>query len=645
MDFPPIVVLLSVVASAFGMVMLLSILRWPTIPAYFIAGVLTGPGVAGVLQNTDTAHFIAEIGVILLLFTIGLKFSLGALRTIRRYVFWLGGAQTLFTALLFGAPVWFLTGNVLLSLLVGSVAAMSSTAVVSQILIDENILSSPTGNRAIGVLLFQDLAVIPLIVIFSAGDGGASVLQTAITVAVKVAIVMVIVLYAGAPLMSRWLNFVAGFGGKELYMLNLIMLIGVLSGLSAYAGLSFALGAFVAGILMSETLHRHRVSRIVEPFRHVFLGFFFMSLGVLVDLEYLAENWPQALAAAALLVAVKGPLVYGCARFLGTHAKTAIYASLLLCGAGEFGFVLLTLARTSGIVEDSLFQLLLSANLIALIVAPFVWRKRETFTRILAGREWLTDAKRITDNLSKTAHLTGHVIICGFGRTGQAIAGILREVSLPYVALEENYQILRTVGGADNVIYAEASGADGLVGANITRARTLIVSFIDPADSPSTVRRARRMNPKLFIIARADTAKFAEELVAAGADTAYVDAHEFGFSAAKLLAEKKYGVPGRTIADSIFRARSGENPFFTGEFGGGDDSPSSEQFEGCIARREIPFLHSELDGCRVISWSREGEAMNPRDTRRPARIGDEFVLGGDAAKLASVKERMENAEA
>ncbi|MGI9298632.1 MAG: cation:proton antiporter [Gammaproteobacteria bacterium] len=636
---------MSVAAAAFVMVMLLTVLRWPTIPAYFIAGVVTGPSVAGVLHNNDTAHFIAELGVIFLLFTIGLKFSLGALRTIRRYVFWLGGAQTTLTALLFGAPAWFLTGDPTIALLVGSIAAMSSTAVVSQILIDDNILTSPAGNRAMGVLLFQDLAVIPLIVIFSAGDGGASVLHTTAAVAVKVACIMAIVLFAGAPLMSRWLNFVAGYGGKELYMLNLVMLIGLLSGLSALSGLSYALGAFVAGILMSETLHRHRVSRIVEPFRHIFLGFFFMSLGVLVNPQYLAENWAPVLAAAAVIVAVKAPLVYMCARMLGTHAKTAIYASLLLCGAGEFGFVLLTLSRTSGIIEDSLFQLLLSANLIALIVVPFLWRKREWFTRLLAGSEWLTEAKKITDNLSQTANLSGHVVICGFGRTGQAISGILRELSLPYVALEENYQILQTVGGADNVIYAEASGADGLVGANITRARVLIVSYIDSVDSAGTVRRARKTNPHLLIVARADTAQFADELLAAGADDVYVDAHELGFSAAKLLAEKGYGADGGAVARAITRARTRENPFFTGEFGGGedDDVPSAERFAGCIARREIPFLDAELDGCRVISWIREGDAMDATDVRRPARIGDEFVLGGDAAKLAAVKARLENA--
>ncbi len=642
MEFSPITNLMLVAASAFVMVMALTLLRWPTIPAYFIAGIMTGPSGAGILHNNETAHFLAEIGVILLLFTIGLKFSLRALRTIRRYVFWLGGAQTALTGMLFGVPTWLLTGNPITGLLVGSVAAMSSTAVVSQILIDENILSSPTGERAIGVLLFQDLAVIPLIVIFSAGGDSASVLQLTAIVAVKVAAIMAIVLFAGAPLMSRWLNFVAGYGGKELYMLNLVMLIGLLSGLSAAAGLSYALGAFVAGILMSETLHRHRVSRIVEPFRHIFLGFFFMSLGVLVNPSYLAENWAAVLGAAALLVAAKGPLVYFCARALGTHAKTAIYAALLLCGAGEFGFVLLTLAKTSEVIEEPLFQLLLSANLLALIVMPFLWRKREVATRMLAGREWLTDARKMTENLSRTAHLSGHIVICGFGRTGQAIAGILREVSLPYVALEENHQILRTVGGADNVIYAEASGADGLSGANIARARALIVAFVDPVDSCIAVREARRMRKNLLIIARADTVKFADELIAAGADHAFVDAHEFGFSAAKLLAAKGYGMDGRDVAHSIVRARTRENPFFTGEFGdSNDDSPTAAHFAGCIARYEIPSLQEALGECRLISWMREGEAMDTQDSARPARAGDEFVIFGDAAKIAAAKTNLE----
>lgn len=641
-EFSPIVVVMLVIASAFVMVMILSTLRWPTVPAYFIAGMAVGPSGIGALHSNETAHFIAELGIIFSLFTIGIKFSLAALRTIRRHVFWLGGSQTIFTAILFGAPVWWFTKDPLLALLLGSVAAMSSTAVISQSLIDDNMLSSPVGNRAMGVLLFQDLAVIPLIIIFSAGNSPDSLLHTGALVALKVAVIMVLVLYAGAPLMSRWLNFVSGYGGKELYMLNLIMIIAVMSGLSALSGLSFALGAFIAGILMSETLHRHRVTRIVEPFRHIFLGFFFVSLGILVDPVYVLNNLGPILAAAVVVVILKGLLVFFCAKTVGSHAKTAIYVSLLVCGTGEFGFVMLTIGESSGIVEAELFQFLLSANLVALMGIPFMWRQREFFSRKLAKSEWLTEAKNVTDNLAKTMQLSDHVIIGGYGRTGQAIAGILRDLPIPYIALEENYQILRTVGGADNVIYAEASAREGLIGAGIDKARVVIIAFIDSVDSRIAVQQARQLNSKILIIARADTVAMADELIEAGATRAFVDAHEFGFSAANALASEQYGVPSQKVTDCILRARRRENLFFTGEFGGavGEDTADASTFSGCIARKEFPSLRELLDDCELISWTRGESAMDIKELDRPVRVGDELVLIGSTAKIAAIREKL-----
>ncbi|MGU9952056.1 MAG: cation:proton antiporter [Gammaproteobacteria bacterium WSBS_2016_MAG_OTU1] len=642
-EFSPIVVVMLVIVCAFVLVMILTIMRWPTIPAYFIAGMVVGPSGIGVLSSGgETGHFIAELGVILLLFTIGLKFSLGSLLPIRRYVFLLGGAQTFITALVFGLPTLYFTNDVLLSLLVGSVVAMSSTAIVSQLLVDENILNSPSGNRSMGVLLFQDLAVIPLIIIFSSG-GEESVLYTVAFVVIKVAIIMVIVLYAGGPAMSRWLNLVARYGNKELYMLNLVMIIVLLSGFTAWAGLSYALGAFVAGILMSETLHRYRVLRLVEPFRQIFLGFFFMSLGVLVDVSYLFNNWITVLAVAALVIAVKGPIVYLCVWMLGAHAKTAIFTTLLLCGTGEFGFVLLTLAKGSNLIEDSLFQLVLSANLVALVAIPFGWRQREWLVKKIIGeKEWLVESSKMTANLSQSLAMSGHAVIAGYGRTGQAIAGILRDIEIPYVAVEDNYQILNAVGGADNILYGEATSMEGLMSGGILRARVFIVTYVDPIDSKTAIKRARTMNKDLFIIAKADTVLLGDELVTAGADHVFIDAHEIGLSIAKKMAKGIYKIPEAVVGASISRARKKENLFFTGEFGELTKGDEELPFIGCVARTEFTSLDSVLEGCRVISWQREGKVVDIKDIQQPLQVGDELILSGDRKKMLAVKMHIEN---
>ena len=644
MELPPIAVILLLLVFAFGFVMLLNILRWPTIPAYFVAGLVVGPNGINVLREVDDAHFIAELGIIFLLFTIGLKISLSALKTMRNHVVALGGMQTVVTGLVFALPVWWWSGNPLVGLLVGSVAAMSSTAIVSQLLIKENILNSPVGNRAMGVLLFQDLAVIPLIIIFSSKSDDSLVIIISL-VLVKVVLIMALILFVGGKWMERWLDRVSRYGDNELYILNLVMLIAVLSGLTAFAGLSYALGAFLAGILMSETLHRYRVMRIVEPFRHIFLGFFFMSLGMLVDLQYLAAEWFSVIATSAAFIVIKAPLVYGCVRLLGSHRKTAIWATILLAGTGEFGFVLITLARGDGIVSEEIFQLLLSANLLSLMVVPFVWKKREMIGRALWADDWATSARRTTENLSKTLKLRGHVIICGFGRTGQAIAGILRELSVPYVALDENYVIFRSVGGADNVIYAECGSADGLMGAGIARAKTLIVSFIDPVESHNVIEKARELNPNLVIIAKADTAKLASELKQLGADHVFIDAHETGFSIVKQSLIETSQARREDIKKTISRARTKENPYFTGEFIGGDSKVSEDiSFIGCVVKKPLPSLAAVLPGCRVISWLRRGEHLDTGNLSQPLKVGDELVLSGDLKDLLEIKEALEDTE-
>ena len=249
----------------------------------------------------------------------------------------------------------------------------------------------------------------------------------------------------------------------------------------------------------------------------------------------------------------------------------------------------------------------------------------------------------MTDNLSQTAGLSGHVILAGFGRTGQAIAGILRETKVPYVGVEEDFQILQSVGSADNVIYGESSSAESLMAAGVRRARVLVISFIDPIDSKQAVERARALNTKIIIIVKTDTAHLANQLINAGADHAFVDAHELGFSVVRKLCEDVFSTEREAISYHIRRARRRQNPFFSG---GGfnaetDEAREPEVFYGCRVRSAVDNLQSVLGGCRVISWLRNGETLDTTQTQRAVKAGDELVLAGTPSVLEALKSSLE----
>ena len=434
-ELSPLMVVVLLLASALGGVTVLKIFRLPTLPAYFLTGYITGPYGLGVLSSGEQADFVAELGVICLLFTIGLEFSLRSLSAMRRYVFILGVMQVFLSMAFFGGVAWYFLQDGMLAFLIGAVAAMSSTAIVSQLLIQENAVTSPAGRRAIAVLLFQDLAIIPIIIVVSAAVPAVpdvfSIVQLVGLVILKIAVVLGIVLLAGKTVMSGWLNWVSRRGDKELFMLSLLAIIIMSAGLTALFDLSYALGAFLAGMIISDTWHRHRVERIVDPFRRLFLGFFFVSLGLLINPAVLLEKWSLVLLAAGFLVFFKIPLVAACVRLVGSYSGTVWRTAILLGGTGEFGFLLLTVARDGGVLEDDIFQWLLAANLLALLSTPLLWPYQEKLVNFLVPAPPLFHAEQKNTNPSLADDMGEHFIICGFGRTGQAIAGILRALQVP----------------------------------------------------------------------------------------------------------------------------------------------------------------------------------------------------------------------
>lgn len=631
---------LSVTALLFGVVLIvtaMSILRLSTIPAYFIVGMVAGPSGLAVLHSGAAVDFAAELGIILLLFTIGLKFNIGALNAIRGIVFILGGAQVLTTTLLFSALAWFWLGDVFVATLIGCVAAMSSTAVVSQILIRENIITSATGRRAIGVLLFQDMAVIPLIIVFSGGAPDESFLSLLPLLLLKIIISLAFVLSVGPRLTKIWLDWVAQYGDKDLFVLHVVVVVTLAPILTHAFGLSHALGAFLTGMLIAETLHRHRVEQLIEPFRQLFLGFFFMTLGVLVEPTRIAEDGGTILLLAAILLSCKIPLVYVCARLYKTQKTPALKTALLLGGGGEFGFVLFSVANNSGILPDELFQTLVAANMLALVITPLLWRRADPLVRRLFGA-----GKPLADAAAVPKHAP-HVIVCGFGRTGQAACGILRALRIPFIAMENDTLILRSAN-SEQVIYGGGDRAEYLLAAGVAKARVLIVTYADQASAALTALTAKKLNRHLHIICKAHTTRQVGALLAAGADEVLVDAHESGLSLAGQCL-RQIGAPRNVPIHEIFaRARNREDPMFQGEYAGFDvdEAESPIRLVGCkvpevFAGKSLAEL---TQGASVVNWRRADEELDVSDETKPVRGGDELILSGDDENLERIREQL-----
>ena len=563
----PLDYIVFLIAAALPLLAALLHFRLPTLPAYFAVGILAGPHALEVLGESAEARFAGDIGVTLLMFTIGLKFSFRELRAMRRHVFLFGGMQVVFTAAAVALLTVLAGGGWALGLVIGGAAAMSSTAIISQILLEENIATTAHGRRALGALLFQDILVIPLIAFYSIGGVGESAMAETGIIGAKIILAIAAVGILGPWILPRWMNFIARIGKDELFVLNVMGIIALASWATHFFGLSHALGAFLAGILIAETLHRFRVERVIEPFRQLFLGFFFVTIGAQIDPGALAENWFWIFLAAFALIVVKTPASAFAARWAGAHPATSVRTGILLGGGGEFGFVLLSVGLGSGLIAPEVFQLLAPANLLAMLATPLAWPRAEWIVHKLCPADWLASARRMTESLTATRGLKNHVVICGYGRTGRAAAAVLEQIGAEHVVMEDDYLTLRAHKNESRMIYGDGSREESLLSARVGEAAALIVTYTEQVSAHMTVRRALALNPNLTVIAKAVNVGEARVLSRAGAARVMVGAQESGFSMARLAADLGLAQSGRTMPPEsvravIHRARERQNPYY-----------------------------------------------------------------------------------
>src|SRR3982751_924857 len=364
---------LILLAAAVFVVILFRQLKLPAMIGYLLVGILIGPHSLGLIPDTEGTRNLAEIGVVFLMFSIGLEFSLAKLSTMRRIVFGLGASQVALTLTivvgiaLAGGLDW------RIGVVIGGVLAMSSTAIVSKMLADKLELNTLHGRQVIGVLLFQDLAVVPFLILIPALEHSAGDMAGVITLVLgKAVIVLAILLYFGQRPMRAWFHVVATQKSSELFIINVLFITLGLGFITQVAGLSLVLGAFIAGMLISETEFRYQVEDVIKPFRDVLLGLFFVTIGMKLDIALVYANLRWVLVVLVALIMLKALIIAGLSRLFGSDTGAALRTGLDLAQGGEFGFVLLSLAAPVGVVPPVVVQTVLAAMVLSMLAAPFI---------------------------------------------------------------------------------------------------------------------------------------------------------------------------------------------------------------------------------------------------------------------------------
>jgi CPA2 family monovalent cation:H+ antiporter-2 len=627
-------------------------LKLPALVGYLVTGLALGPHAVGLISNREETQHLAEFGVVFLMFSIGLEFSLGKLHSMRRVVFGLGGAQVGATLALAVGAALALGLSWQAGVALGAIAAMSSTAIVSRMLAERGELDSAHGRQVIGVLLFQDLAVVPLLVLIPALAQPPGALGLAVAAALaKAAIALALVVLAGPRLMRAWLGVVARLRSTELFVLNVLLIILLLAYLTGLAGLSLVLGAFLAGMLISETEYRFQVEEDIKPYRDVLLGLFFVSVGMLLDLRLVVANAGLVLALFVVLVGGKLALVGGLSKAFGTPGGTALRVALALAQGGEFGFVLLPLAAAAGLLPGALAQALLAAMILSMLAAPFIIAATDSIVMRVSGSEWMLRSLELHRVAAQTMSVEGHVVVLGYGRNGQRLARLLDAEAVRYVALDLDPERVREAALAgENVVFADSSRREALIAAGITRAAAAVVTFADVNAALRVLAHIHALNPAVPVIVRARDEADIARLTEAGATEVVPEAFESGVMLASHTLVVA-GVPLSRVMRRVSQVRDQQYSLLRGLFPGGSDAREGDAVArlhavtldpGAYALgRELSELALEQTDVQVRAVRRPGARLKLAPAQAGAlQAGDIVVLLGAPERLLAAEERL-----
>ncbi len=658
MTFTPLEITLLLLGSAVLGVVAFRMLQLPPMLGYLAVGILIGPHALGLAEESEVTHALAEFGVVFLMFSIGLEFSLPKLMAMRSIVFGLGMAQvglTIVATILFG---WTISTQLppdihigwQTAFALGGALAMSSTAIVSKMLTERLELESEHGRRIIGILLFQDLAVVPLLILIpSLGQRPDALVETLAWASLKAVIVLALLLFVGQKIVRTWFTIVVKRRSQELFMLNLLLITLGAAWITEKAGLSLALGAFVAGMLISETEYKHQVEEDIKPFRDVLLGLFFITIGMLLNVQMVLQHWWLVLVLLCGPVLLKFALIAGLAKLFGSSDGVSMRIGLGLAQAGEFGFVLLNLAGGSKLIDPFIIQVVLASMVLSMLLAPFIIAKSDQIVLKFSNNEWMMQSLALTKIASRTMSTNKHVIVCGFGRSGQSLATLLAEENIDYHALDldpERVQEAQTAGR--HVSYGDAARRESLVAAGIYRASAVVITYASTPSALKVLHLVHELAPTLPVIVRSHDDTDLDRLKQAGAAEVVPELMEGSLMLAS-HALVMLGVPLRRVVHRVQMARDARYASLRGYFHGASDSSDEAELErlhsvtlsssASSVGQTLGSVAIEHSGAAVSSV-RRGRTQLEVATDLELEAGDVVILRGTASAVHKAEQKL-----
>jgi CPA2 family monovalent cation:H+ antiporter-2 len=510
--------IISLMAIAVFLVWFFKRISLPPILAYLVAGVVTGPELLKLFTNPDDMHLAAEVGIVFLLFSLGLEFSVARMVAMRRLVFGVGAAQMCLTTAILAAIGLLFGQSMTASLIIGASIALSSTAIVIKTIDGQGKLNTQRSQLAVSILLFQDIAVVPLLIIIPLLSATSEIsIGNAILISlIKGIVVVALLLSIGKWLLPRIFNEIAKTKTDELFVLSTILIALLAAGTTFAFGLSMALGAFLAGMMLSESQYRHQLESDIRPFRDILMGIFFVTVGMKLELSVLLSELHIIVLGIVILVVVKVVVVRISAWISREKAEDGWAAGFKLAQMGEFSFVIIALALENQLISKEQSSILVCMGLFSMAITPWLIDKSGPFSLALVGNK--SGAVNLESNAPKSTLMQNHVIILGFGRVGQSVARMLKLEAVPFQAIDiDPIRVQESRNAGEPVLYGDGSQKDILTTANIAQATSVIITFDQHSKAMQVINTIKAINPATVVLVRTRKDHHLQELFDAGA--------------------------------------------------------------------------------------------------------------------------------
>jgi len=587
MDKPLIVSILISLILAIGVLLLCRRVHVPPIIGYLMTGILVGPSVFNLLPDSAQIHFLAELGVVFLLFSLGLEFSLPKLMAMKSLVFGLGSAQVFMTTTIVALLCHFLGMDWTQACIVGAVVALSSTAIVIKQLAEMRQNNSTSGQMTISVLLFQDLAVVPVLIVIPMLGADTDFGLSLLFALAKGIGAFVVIFFAGKWLLPKLFDEIARARSDELFVLTTIMVVVITGALTYSLGLSAALGAFLSGMMLGESKYRHQLDADIRPFKDVLMGLFFVSVGMMLELALMAEHWPLLLVLLPLIIVTKVAVVAVIYWRRRPLRRSAFKSGMYLAQIGEFGFVVVALAKSNELLPANTVSLIIALGVLSMALTPILMSRADLLAkRLISGHDLLEKPLPIPQSC---ALMEEHVVICGFGRVGQTIARFLRKEAIPYIAMDHDaVRVQEALSGGENVLFGDGRQRDILKSCHVDKAKLVIITFDDYHSAMQVLSTCNEMDKEIKVVIRTRDDSMMDNFKDAGAQAVVPESLE---GSLMLISQVLFmtGVPMSRVLKRIQIERKNHYQFMHGFFHGDESSHQMDADLEQLHAVSLPF--------------------------------------------------------